>query len=103
MTTGKPWNEDEIKTICEVYANMLLLEMQGRKFNKALARRTTLPKLDGRSAGSYEMKCCNISAALNDKGMPWIKGYKPLKGYQRALKVAIVDACMLVGLRGSKQ
>ena len=92
MVTGKAWTQDEIKTICSVYATMLVMEQRGIKYNKAQARRNTLPDLDGRSAGSYEMKCCNISAALNDQGMQWIKGYKPLKGYQHALKPAIVEA-----------
>jgi hypothetical protein len=98
MTTGKPWTPEEIKIICTVYANMLKLEQAGKKFNKALARRTTTPKLDGRSGGSYEMKMCNISAALDAQGYPWIIGYKPRSGYQRSLKVAIVEACKLAGV-----
>jgi len=98
MTTGKPWTENEIKTICNVYATMLAKEQNEEKFNKAQARRETLPLLDGRSGGSYEMKCCNISAALNDMGMPWILGYKPRSGYQRSLKLAIVEACVSAGV-----
>jgi hypothetical protein len=53
MTTGKAWTEEELKTICNVYAAMLHLESIGEKFNKAALRRATLPMLDGRSGGSY--------------------------------------------------
>ncbi len=31
------------------------------------------------------MKMCNISAILNDRGLPYIKGYKPLSGYQHSM------------------
>ena len=90
MVTGKAWTDTEIKIICNIYASMLIMEMEHLKFNKSAIRRATLPKLDGRSAGSYEMKCCNISAAMIDLGLPWIQGYKPLKGYQSALKPAML-------------
>jgi hypothetical protein len=97
MTTGKAWTVEELQVICKVYAEMLLLEAQGVKFNKAANRRATLPLLDGRSGGSYEMKCCNISAVLHDMGAPFIKGYKPLDSYQRCIKpiilAAIDEAC----------
>jgi hypothetical protein len=93
MTTGKPWTDNEIKLICDVYAAMLHFEGINRKFNKAAIRRASLPMLEGRSGGSWEMKCCNISAALNDLGMPWVKGYKPLAGYQRSLKAYANQAC----------
>ena len=83
---GKPWSEEEQRYIIGAYMNMLNQELAGIKYNKAAMRRVTLPLLKGRSAGSYEMKCCNISAALNDLGLPWIRGYKPLPGYQRSLK-----------------
>ena len=86
MATGKPWNEIEQQLIITAYLNMLNEELAGRKFNKAETRRTVLPLLAGRSAGSYEMKCCNISAALDSLGLKWIKGYKPLPGYQKSLK-----------------
>ncbi len=99
MVTGKAWTHDEVSLICATYAAMLRLELEGKKFVKAKVRRDTLPKLDGRSEGSYEMKCCNISAACIDAGLPWIKGYKPLKGYQRSLKDAITIACDLFGIK----
>jgi len=85
MATSKPWTDDEQRTICKAYAAMLVCEENGQPFNKAAIRRAILPELDGRSAGSYELKMCNISAALDKWARPYIKGYKPLAGYQRTL------------------
>jgi len=94
MVTGKAWTPEEVQIICMAYAKMLIMEQNTPpiKFNKSQIRREILPQLDGRSAGSYEMKCCNISAALAKRGFVWIKGYKPLKGYQAILEKAIIDA-----------
>lgn len=91
MTTGKAWTPEELEIIVRAYLDMLLEEVEGRKFNKSAIRRAVLPQLDGRSAGSYEMKCCNISAAARDMGYKWISGYKPLPGYQRAIKAHITE------------
>ena len=98
MVTGKAWTPAEIKLICEVYASMLYIETMGHKYNKSQARRDTVPLLDGRSEGSYEMKMCNISAACFDAGLIWISGYKPFDSYQAALKPAIIEACALYGM-----
>lgn len=89
---SRAWNENEVSVICSAYAELLSKEQAGIPFNKAAKRREIVPLLDGRTAGSYEMKMCNISAALNDAERPYIKGYKPLKGYQKCLKAAIVEA-----------
>lgn len=94
MTTNKrpqPWSDDENNAIAAVYLHMLAREIRGEPNNKAANRRETLPKLNGRSAGSYEMKACNISAVLAAVGLPWINGYKPLgHGQQRPLARALV-------------
>lgn len=92
MVTGKAWTDEEIRLICAAYAGMLALEIKGEKYNKSAVRRETVPLLDGRSDGSYEMKCCNISAALIDQNLPHIKGYKARPAYQAALKPAALEA-----------
>lgn len=87
MTTGKPWTEREQRIIAAAY--LVLLERErnvyGPAFVKAKMRRAVLPLLDGRSAGSYEMKMCNISAARHAAGRFWIEGYKPLGNAQKSL------------------
>lgn len=85
MAKGKPWTDEELHIIVQIYLDLLCNELDGVKINKSSLRRATLPKLDGRTAGSYEMKMCNISAALDSLELKWIKGYKPLPGYQRSI------------------
>jgi len=43
----------------------------------------------GRSHRSVEFKHQNISAVLDELGMPWIPGYKPKRNYQNAIFDAI--------------
>ncbi len=50
-----------------------------------------MPKLNGRSNGSIELKHQNISAALIDLGAPWILGYKPRMNYQHLLSDVIAE------------
>ena len=94
-----PWTREENDIITAAYIAMWQRELNDEKNNKAQMRRDGLAAMATyredrreRSHGSWEMKCCNISAALKDQGMQWINGYKPLKGYQHALKPAIVEA-----------
>lgn len=42
-----------------------------------------------RSPGSIERKHENISAVLQELGLPWIKGYKPLGNFQDNLAAAV--------------
>src|SRR5436305_14903272 len=43
----------------------------------------------GRTHRSVEFKHQNISAVLDELGMPWIPGYKPKRNYQNAIFEAI--------------
>ena len=43
----------------------------------------------GRTHRSVEFKHQNISAVLDELGMPWIPGYKPKRNYQNAILDAI--------------
>ena len=43
----------------------------------------------GRTHRSVEFKHQNISAVLDELGMPWIPGYKPKRNYQNAIFDAI--------------
>ena len=42
-----------------------------------------------RTGGSIEFKHQNISAVLDEMGLPWISGYKPARNYQNAIFDAI--------------
>jgi hypothetical protein len=43
----------------------------------------------GRTHRSIEFKYQNISAVLDELGLPWIPGYKPKRNYQNAIFDAI--------------
>jgi hypothetical protein len=85
VTRPKAWSKAEQIAICSAYAVLLDAQNNGLAVNKAELCRRTLPALVNRSRGSYEFKCCNISAALDDAGNSYVSGYKPRSGYQRSL------------------
>jgi hypothetical protein len=68
---------------------MLAEERAGRDYNKSEYRRSVIAAI-GRKPGSIERKLQNVSAVLDEIGIPWIQGYKPLPHYQDAL-VAVVE------------
>jgi hypothetical protein len=84
MTTPQklgPWTDGENNIIASHYVDMLARELRGDKYNKAANRREGITLMaasrdDGnaRSHGSWEMKCCNISAVMQLAGLPWING-----------------------------
>jgi len=92
MAKRRDWTIQECRVLTAAYAFLLNAELSGARVNKSAIRRATLPKLDNRSAGSYEMKMCNISAALAEHGLPIVQGYKPRSSYQRALHQTIREA-----------
>ena len=81
---GSDWTDREVDLIVADYFDMLSLELRGEPFVKA-QRNAALQDLTGRSRGSIEFKHQNISAVLLRLGMPWVRGYKPMANFQRAL------------------
>jgi hypothetical protein len=82
---GPPWSQDEIDLILEDYFTMLRDELAGRKSNKANHNRELRQKLHDRTREAVEFKHCNISSVLADLDLPYIDGYKPRPGIQKAL------------------
>ena len=85
---GTDWTDEELDLIVADYFAMLSEELAGRAYVKA-HRRAALMQLIGRSNGSIEFKHQNISAVLEELGLPWITGYKPARNFQNALFGAI--------------
>lgn len=80
------WTETENRLIVDDYLEMLVKECAGQSYNKTEHRNALLKAIGGtRSRGSIEMKHQNISAAMLELGLPYIKGYKPLPNIQEAL------------------
>ena len=86
--TGTNWTAAEIDLIVADYFEMLALELARRPFVKA-HRNEAMQALIGRKRTSIEFKHQNISAVLQQLGLPWISGYKPMANFQRALLDAI--------------
>jgi len=67
---------------------MLSADLAGQPYVK-LKHSAALMARIGRTHRSVEFKHQNISAVLDELGMPWIPGYKPKRNYQNAIFDAI--------------
>lgn len=90
MATGEDWKRGEVEAAVAAYRTMLRMELQGFPFNKAESNRA-VQALTGRNKGSVEFKHQNISAILNQLGLPYIEGYKPRGNFQALLQDVVVD------------
>jgi len=85
---GTPWRDDELDAIIADYFNMLEAELNGRTYVKSRHSQALMERID-RTHRSVEFKHQNISAVLEELGLPWIVGYKPKRNYQGAIFDAI--------------
>ena len=83
-SSGDEWTLVEIEAVVSDYRDMLRIELAGLPYNKSEHRRNLMLTMH-RSEGSVEFKHQNISAVLEEIGLPWIKGYKPRHNYQASL------------------
>src|SRR3954470_25048141 len=85
---GTDWQGDELDAIVADYFDMLTMDLAGRSYVKLPHSRALMAQL-GRTHRSVEFKHQNISAVLDELGLPWIPGYKPKRNYQNAIFDAI--------------
>jgi len=85
---GTPWRDDELDAIVADYFEMLEAELSGRPYVKSRHSRALMVRI-GRTHRSVEFKHQNISAVLDELGMPWIPGYIPKRNYQNAIFDAV--------------
>lgn len=85
---GRPWQDDELEVIVADYFAMLAAEIAGEPYVKARHSAALMVQI-GRSHRSVEFKHQNISAVLNELGLPWIPGYIPKSNYQNSIFGAI--------------
>jgi hypothetical protein len=85
---GTPWNDDELDVIVVDYFKMLDAELSRRPYVKSHHSAALMDQI-GRTHRSVEFKHQNISAVLEELGMPWVFGYKPKRNYQAAIFAAI--------------
>lgn len=86
---GDVWSLKEVRLIVKDYFDMLTSELKGEKYNKRAHAQKLAPLLNNRSRGAIEFKHANISAALDEKGIPYIDGYKPRGNYQDLISQVI--------------
>src|ERR1700758_1746366 len=85
---GTHWLDDELDAIVADYFSMLAADLSGRPYVKSRHSQALMARI-GRTHRSVEFKHQNISAVLDELGMPWIPGYKPKRNYQNAIFDAI--------------
>jgi uncharacterized protein DUF3883 len=85
---GTPWSDEELDSIIADYFSMLNAELSRRPYVKAKHSAALMERI-GRTHRSVEFKHQNISAVLEELGLPWIPGYKPKRNYQGAIIDAI--------------
>lgn len=85
---GTPWQDDELDVIVADYFQMLEAEIAGRPYVKLRHSQRLMERIE-RTHRSIEFKHQNISAVLDELGMPWIPGYKPMPNYQKAIIGAV--------------
>lgn len=85
---GTHWQKDELDEIVADYFDMLDADLSGRPYVKLKHSRTLMARI-GRTHRSIEFKHQNISAVLDELGLPWIPGYIPKRNYQNAIFDAI--------------
>lgn len=81
------WSREEVEAIVADYLQMLTMELAGQTYSKTAHRQKLQTQLNNRSDGSIEFKHGNISAAMIDLGLPYVRGYKPRVNYQTLLAI----------------
>lgn len=81
---GEDWTDDEIRATVESYFEMFAKQQREEPFVKAEFIRGLVSRVHGRSAKSVEFKFQNISAVLDEMGLPWLQGFKPKSNYQKS-------------------
>lgn len=82
------WTDQENDAVVAAYFSMLIAELCGRPYNKAMYNRTLQTETQ-RSRGSIEFKLCNTSAVFLAFGLPIIQGYRPRFNFQMSLADAV--------------
>lgn len=89
---GEAWSRPEVERAVGDYLDMLALEARGAPFNKSARNEDLRRRLSGRTKASVELKHQNISAILDELGLPFIQGYKPRTNVQALLREVVVQS-----------
>jgi hypothetical protein len=88
---GSGWTDAELAACVRAYRELWLGQQSGTKMNKsALRRKVVEADLSARGAGAYEFRMQNISAVMEELGLPIVQGYLPRKNVG-APKATLID------------
>nr|WP_271587424.1 DUF3883 domain-containing protein [Bradyrhizobium sp. CCBAU 53415] len=85
---GTDWTANQVAAVVANYFMMLERERLGEPIVKAELYRQLASEV-GRSTKSIEWKLRNVSAVLEEIGIPWLPGLLPAHNYQDALVEAV--------------
>lgn len=85
---GTDWTTDQVAVVVTTYFQMIDCARQGQRIVKAEFYRQLASEV-GRSTKSIEWKLRNVSAVLEEIGIPWLPGLVPAHNYQDALVEAV--------------
>jgi hypothetical protein len=90
VRVGQDWTAEEVETTVQDYFEMLRKEAAGQPYSKSNHNEQLRSTLITRSKASIELKHQNISAVLDQLGLPYIRGYKPRSNLQELLRQTVV-------------
>jgi hypothetical protein len=91
VRVGQDWTPAEVEATVRDYFAMLHLESAGVSYSKTEHNEQLRAKLTTRSKASIELKHQNISAVLDQLGLPYLRGYKPRSNLQELLRQTVLD------------
>jgi hypothetical protein len=89
MSSRRDWSTAENAVLVRAYLEMLRRELSGQEYSKTQFRRDLDAQIE-RGNGAIEYKLQNVSAALYEINHPFIRGYKPAKNLQQALREEVL-------------
>lgn len=90
VRVGQDWTPEEVEVTVRDYFEMLRLESLGSAYSKYQHNEQLRTTLTTRSKSSIELKHQNISAVLDQLGLPYIRGYKPRSNLQDLLRQTVL-------------
>lgn len=77
---GSGWSSAELEACVRAYRQLWVAQQAGTSMNKSALRREVVAQaLPKRGEGAYERRMQNISAVMDELGLPFVQGYLPLR------------------------
>jgi hypothetical protein len=92
VRVGEAWTAEEVQLTVADYIEMLTMESKGASYNKVAHNAELRKQLRTRSKAAVELKHQNISAVMDELGLPRIDGYKPRGNVQHLLREVVTEA-----------